>query len=271
MTQPGKLYLLPNLLGDHKGWEQFLPPPVAEAVSQLDGLIAESDQGGRSYLYRFRTKKPPNLIPLALFNEHSKPGGIDFLLEPLLKGETWGLVSDAGLPCIADPGAQLVYQARQLGIAIEAFSGPSAITLSLMLSGFPGQHFTFHGYLQRDRNAHLLQMESDSSKQNSTQLFIEAPYRNLPTLEAALQCLHPTTRLCVACDLTLPTELVLSQTIQQWRTQNRPDIRKRPAIFLICGQGGVAPLDPPPKGGPFGNPSRNNKRGFKSRRGGSGE
>ena len=123
MDKPA-LLLLPNLLGEHKQHQPYLPSSVDKAVSTLDGLIAESLSAGRRYLGRFATKKPQNQIPIALFNLHTPDEEIDFLLEPILKGERWGLVSDAGLPCVADPGSKIVRRARQRGIAVQAFVGP---------------------------------------------------------------------------------------------------------------------------------------------------
>ena len=137
------LLLLPNVLADVKHHEPFLPSSVDKAVASIDGLIAESASAGRRFLARFETKKPTNEIPIALFNEHTKEEDIDFLLEPIRKGERWGLISDGGLPCIADPGAKLVKRANISGIIVQAFVGPSSPMLALMLSGLPAQRFYF--------------------------------------------------------------------------------------------------------------------------------
>ena len=143
------LLLLPNLLGELPHPEIFLPQSVFKAVSTIDGLIAESETCGRRYLKRFETKKSYQDTPVALLNEHTPSEDLDFLLEPILKGERWGLISDAGLPCIADPGFELVRRARLKGIPIQAFVGPSSILMGLMLSGLPAQKFTFQGYLDK--------------------------------------------------------------------------------------------------------------------------
>lgn len=229
----GKLILLPNFLGGQRDWKEFFADPVAQAMANLDGLIAESAKGGRAYLSCFATKKPAHNIPIALLNEHSTASDHDFLLEPVMKGEQWGLVSDAGLPCIADPGAALVARANVLKLKVEAFSGPSSLTLSLMLSGLPSQRFAFHGYLRREREEHLKQLEKRSAEEKATQIFIEAPYRNQATLEALCSLLKSDTHLCVAWDLTLPSQSVITQTVRQWRNAPLPDINKKPAIFLI--------------------------------------
>lgn len=235
-TQKPALLLLPNLLGDHRHHELFLPASVDKAVSTLDGLIAESMTGGLRYLGRFQTKKPPNQTPIALLNEHTPDADLDFLLEPITKnGERWGVVSDCGLPCIADPGAKLVSRARQLGIVLQAFSGPSSIMLALMLSGLSGQHFTFHGYIDKESQAcqkTILNMEK-MAKDGYTQLFIEAPYRNQRTLEMLLATLSEQTHLCVAWDLTLPTQGMVSQPVALWKKSPLPNLDKKPAIFIV--------------------------------------
>lgn len=234
--QKPALLLLPNLLGEHRHHEIFLPISVDRAVQSLDGLIAESPQGGRRFLSRFQTKKPALEIPLALLNEHTPNGDLDFLLEPMLKGERWGLVSDGGLPCIADPGAKLVSRARQLGIVVQAFVGPSSLFLSLMLSGLPAQRFNFHGYLDRDRTKlqqKIKKLEATSKTEDCTQLFIATPYSNLATLETVLQVLSDETLLCVAWDLTMPTQGIVSQPVALWKKSPLPNLKDKNAIFLL--------------------------------------
>lgn len=230
------LLLLPNVLGDTKHHSLFLPPSVDKAVATLDGLIAESVPGGRRFLGRFETKKPALEIPIALFNEHTPDADFDFLLEPIRKGERWGLISDAGLPCIADPGAKLVNRANQSGIIVQAFSGPSSIMLSLMLSGMPGQKFYFAGYLDKDpkkREIEIKEFQRNSKTHGATQIFIEAPYRNRHLLDSLLNTLSDSTRLCVAWDLTLPTQSVVSQSIERWKKSPLPNLEKKAAIFLF--------------------------------------
>lgn len=237
MSQKSALLLLPNLLAEeHRHHEMFLPASVDKAVLTLDGLIAESEPGGRRFLSRFETKKPVKEIPIALLNEHTPDDHIDFLLEPLKQGERWGLVSDAGLPCIADPGSKLVNRARKLGIVIQAFTGPSSIMLSLMLSGLPGQRFSFHGYLDKDfakRKNDIRILEKNSRLEKSTHIFIEAPYRNKASLDVLLETLADDTQLCVAWDLTLPTQGILSQAANLWKKSPLPNLEKKNAIFLF--------------------------------------
>lgn len=236
MSQKPALLLLPNLLGDVRHADPFLPPSVAKAVQTIDGLIAESMGQGRRYLGRFETKAAALEMPIALFNEHTPDDHIDFLLEPIVAGQRWGLISDAGLPCIADPGSKLVHRARQRGITTQAFVGPSSMLLALMLSGLPGQKFSFHGSLSREprlRESELKSCVQQSQTEGSTQIFMEAPYRNQHALQTCLQVLPASTWLCVAWDLTLPTQGVISQTIESWNRSTLPNLEKKPAIFLL--------------------------------------
>lgn len=236
MSQKPALLLFPNLLGDHRHAEVFLPASVFKAMQTIDGLIAESEKEGRRYLKRFETKKPAMDIPLALFNEHTPEKDIDFLLEPIVAGERWGLISDAGLPCIADPGSKLVSRANQRGINVQAYVGPSAITMALMLSGLPGQKFYFHGYLDKEpskRASQIKSMAHQSHIEKVTQIFMEAPYRNGHTLDALIQHLPDQTWLSLAWDLTLPTQGLMTQRISQWKKCSLPNIDKKPTIFLI--------------------------------------
>lgn len=222
------LLLLPNLLGENRHHQLFLPASIDKAMKSIDGLIAESESGARRFLSHFEMDKKPHEVPVALYNEED----IDFILEPLAKGERWGFVSDAGLPCIADPGHKLVARARARGIPIQAFVGPSAIMLALMQSGLPGQHFTFHGYIGKEaaqRKMELTKMES----QPGTHIFIEAPHRNKHTLESLLESLSPETRLCIAWDLTLPTQGIITEPVRVWQKMALPNIDKKPAIFLF--------------------------------------
>ena len=236
MKDQPALLLFPNLLGDFRHAEVFLPASVFKAMQTIDGLIAESETEGRRYLKRFETKKPPLEIPIALFNEHTPESDLDFLLEPIAKGERWGLVSDAGLPCIADPGSKLVLRAMQRGIYTQAFVGPSSILLALMLSGLPGQKFFFQGYLNKDphkRKDQIKSLSQQSRLEQTTQIFIEAPYRNQHALETLLQTLPEKALLSVAWDLTLPTQGVMTQSMAQWKKCSPPNLEKKPAIFLF--------------------------------------
>lgn len=228
------LILLPNLLGDLDDWSGQLPAGVAEAVASLDGLIAEDAKQGRRYLKRFVLKKPIQEIPVESFRGDMSE---DELLEPVRSGGCWGVVSDAGLPCIADPGARLVARAKALGIEVQAFPGPCSMMLALMLSGMPGQRWAFHGYLEKDEKrlaAQLRCLERRSQEEKATQLFMERPFKNAKLWRMLLETLGPQTRLAYACDLTLPSQEVQQRSVEQWRALPAPALQKRPAVFLIA-------------------------------------
>jgi len=227
------LLLFPNLLGDLPDHSPFLPISVDEAMASIDGLIAESEKGGRRFLSRFKHPKKTHEIPIALLNKHNQD--YDFLLEPCLAGETWGVISDSGVPCLADPGALLVARARERGIKVEAFVGPSSIVLALMLSGLPGQTFHFHGYLPKD-STRRDEAIRETSRASGTQIYIEAPHRNAATLEALLRELPERAKLCVAWDLTLSSQKVMTEKVATWRKLPLPKIQKKPTIFLFYGK-----------------------------------
>jgi 16S rRNA (cytidine1402-2'-O)-methyltransferase len=227
----GKLILLPNLLDEGAAIDFSFPPAISSLVASLNGLICESDKEGRRFLRRFLSHDQMAALPLRNLNEHTLPTELKTLVEPLLKGETWGLISDAGLPCIADPGAEVVWLAREKGIEIEALSGPSSLLLSLQLSGFSGQRFTFHGYLPReipDLEKKIKELEKRSKEE--TQIWIEAPYRSAKMLDLLQKTLQPFTRLCVAVNLTSSNQRVASSLIKNW---NPFPIQKEPAVFLL--------------------------------------
>jgi len=230
---PGKLLLLPNVLEESLPHELILPPAVKPAVESLSGLICESEKAGRRYLRRFLSHERMAATPLRLLNEHTPPAEIETLLAPIANGETWGVISDAGLPCIADPGADLVAAARRTGVRVEAFPGPSSILMALQLSGFSGQRFCFHGYLPREP----LELERavkalEKRAAGETQIWIEAPYRSAKMIESLKLWLQPTTWLCVAASLTTPEEKVRSARVQDWK-KGGFEIGKEPAVFLI--------------------------------------
>jgi len=230
------LFLLPNLLGSQEDHTLFLPRSVDEAVMLIDGLIAESEKQARAYLRRFMSREKMVTLSLALLNEHTKPQEMNTLLSPLLRGEKWGIISDCGLPCLADPGSELVLQARKLNIDVVALTGPSSIIMALMLSGFSGQRFTFHGYIAKeavDRRNELKKWERRAKEERETQIFMEAPYRNLATFQSCLEALEERTMFSVAWDLTLPTQGVITASIRDWRVKEAPAIQKHPALFLI--------------------------------------
>lgn len=216
------LLLLPNLLSETREWRRFLPEVVEARVQGLNGLIAESESGARRFLSLFGRKE----LVVALYNKKTPDDHVDFLLEPMKRGEEWGLISDAGLPCIADPGYQLVARARLLGIKVEAISGPSSLFLALMLSGLPAQNFHFHGYLAKGESLSRL-------PRGTTHLFIEAPHRSSELLQEILKARSDSSSLSVSWDLTLPTQNTLTHKIAIWKKMPPPNLTKKPAIFIL--------------------------------------
>jgi 16S rRNA (cytidine1402-2'-O)-methyltransferase len=230
---PGKLIILPNVLEESLGTDPFLPAGVGVAVQEIVGLIAESEKSGRRFLRRFLSHEEMNRRTLQMLNEHTEPKALADLLAPLERGETWGLISDAGLACIADPGSDLVALANQKGVRVETFAGPSSLMMALQLSGFCGQRFTFHGYLPKelpDLEKKIKEMEARSK--NETQIWIEAPYRSQKMLEFLKAHLSANTRLCVAASLTTADQKVLSQPISAWKDSSF-SLGKEPAVFLL--------------------------------------
>jgi 16S rRNA (cytidine1402-2'-O)-methyltransferase len=220
------LILLPNLLSPESTTDDTFTPSVALAVASLDGLIAESPKGGRAFLRHFGRLD----LPQFLLNEHTKD--LSELLEPLKAGKCLGLVSDCGLPCLADPGRELVLSVQALNIPVKAYSGPSSIPLALMLSGLPAQSFTFHGYLERDPSLLVPQLLA-LQQQRLTHLFIEAPYRNEKLFAILVKTLKDKTLLSIASDLTGPAEAVHTHTVAGWRKLPPPAIGKSPTLFLF--------------------------------------
>ena len=236
MTQQfGTLYLIPVTLGEDN-ITQVLPPDVVNITQRLDSFVVESEKSARHFLSTIKTIRPVRELNLNLLNEHTEQKDVNALLAPLLAGKDVGLMSDAGCPGVADPGAKLVELAHQKGIRVIPFVGPSSILLSLMASGFNGQQFTFLGYLPVDktqRNQKLKEIEKRSLTNKETQIFIETPYRNQHMLDAIMSVCQPNTKLCIACDISLTTELISSKTIASWRKSPLPDLHKRPTIFLL--------------------------------------
>ncbi len=229
----GSLFLLPNLLAEGLPWDDFFPKKVAEIVASLQGLIVESEKGGWRFLRHFFSQEKIASFPIRLLNEHTREELLEELIAPLLKGERWGLISDAGLPCIADPGAQLVFAARKRGVFIEAFPGPSSIVHALMLSGFSGQSFCFHGYLPIEKESFRAKLLSFEKNMSTTHLWMETPYRVQSRLQEMVGFLQEKTLLCLSCDLALASQEVIVATIREWKKRDLSSFHKRLAIFLM--------------------------------------
>ncbi|MBF8151402.1 SAM-dependent methyltransferase [Winogradskyella sp. F6397] len=230
----GKLYLIPTRLGDSPPLE-VLPISIKKIVENLDTYIVENEKTARRFIKRISPGKSQPSLKLQVLNKYTTEEERNTFLNPCLNGISMGLLSEAGCPAIADPGADIVALAHQMDIKVVPLVGPSSIVLALMASGMNGQSFTFNGYLPIDRSerkSKLKTLERISFEQNQAQIFIETPYRNMKMLEDLTATLHPNTRLCVACDITLPTEFIKTKTASDWK-HNKEDLHKRPAIFII--------------------------------------
>jgi len=230
----GKLYLLPVPIAEESGG-QFIPHYNTGIVKTLKKFIAEDAKTARRCLkgFGYATIQDAEIF---LLNEHTKNSDVTTLLKPLMEGQDMGLMSDAGCPGIADPGADVVKLAHQKGIEVIPLVGPSSIVLSIMASGFNGQNFAFVGYLpieKPQRIKRLRELEQLALRQNQAQFFIETPYRNEQMLETILESLAPQTLLFIGRDITAPTQLLVSKTIAEWKTARRPDMHKVPVVYGV--------------------------------------
>ncbi|MGL4768277.1 MAG: SAM-dependent methyltransferase [Formosimonas sp.] len=235
----GVLYLIPNTLGSHDTRHMVLPLDVQRIAAGCTHFVVENAKVARQFLKAIEIVSPLQAVQMSELNVNTPDGEVAQLLAPLKAGHDVGLISDAGCPAVADPGARLVAAAHAAGIAVRPLVGPSSILLGLMGSGLNGQKFAFQGYLPVDateRGNALKKLEAESKKQQQTQLFIETPYRNMHMLEALCQHLSPATQLCVAADLTLDSEWIRTQTVAQWQhilRKKEVDLHKRPTLFLF--------------------------------------
>jgi 16S rRNA (cytidine1402-2'-O)-methyltransferase len=231
----GILYLIPASLGADKS---DLPEYARQLIGKLDTFIVENAKNARHYLAQFELKAPVQHLNLVTLNEHTPPGVLREMLDPLLRGKNVGLMSDAGCPAVADPGAELVRLAHQNQVRVIPLIGPSAILLALMASGLNGQRFAFHGYLpvrEDECRKSITALEKNSKALTQTQIFIEAPYRNQKLLQSLVETCHDTTLLCLATDITLPGESIVTRRIMEWKTK-LPEINKRPTVFLLYSE-----------------------------------
>jgi 16S rRNA (cytidine1402-2'-O)-methyltransferase len=231
----GTLYLIPVPLAEDAADSATQPPDVRALVQGLGAFVVENAKTARAFVKRFGHPRP--MAELRWF-ELDKHGKTDLAapLALLQAGEDVGLMSEAGCPGVADPGAAVVAAAHALGAPVRPLVGPSSLLLALMASGLSGQQFSFHGYLPVDaaqRQQKLRQLEQAARRDKATQLFIETPYRNAAMLDSLLATLNNSTRLAVACDLTAPGEWIRSASVEQWKRRPLPELNKRPAVFLI--------------------------------------
>lgn len=228
------LYAIPTPLGGAP--DRALPADALEKVRALRDFVAENAKSARAFLSAVGMPCALRELSIEVLDEHTPGGSIAALLEPLRRGRPLGLVSEAGCPAVADPGAALVEAAHREGFRVVPLIGPCAIVLALMASGLEGQRFAFSGYLPREaaaRERRIAELEQRSRRERETQIFIETPYRNEAMLASLLKVCAPATRLCVASDLTLPTEVVRVRGIVQWRNAPPGAIGRRPSVFLL--------------------------------------
>ena len=231
----GTLYLVPNLLGVVAPGD-VLPARTIAVARQLTHWFVETPKAARAFLKSLDLPRPIGDLTMTALAPDGGADDVQRALAVLRAGHDAGLLSDAGCPGVADPGAALVAGAHDNGVRVVPLVGPSAILLALMASGMNGQHFCFHGYLPVKPDARadaLRRLEQESRTRRRTELFIETPYRNVALLHAMAQLLAPRTRLCVAADLTLATEAIESRTASQWRGDDGRRFERRPAIFLL--------------------------------------
>ena len=230
----GKLFLIPNTLGDISP-QDVMSHSIRVVIHTTQHFIFEKEKVGRAYIKRWCPEKFQNEIDVQILNKHTSQQELLQMLSPCLSGNDMALITDAGCPGIADPGADLVLLAHQSKVPVQPLVGPSSILLALMASGLNGQQFAFNGYLPIDKQAckqAIKNFERISSNNNQTQIFIETPYRNSRCFELLTNHLSPNTYLSVACDLSLPTEFIQTKTVKDWKT-NQLDLHKRPSIFLF--------------------------------------
>lgn len=226
------IYLIPNLLGDST--LSVLPSQIEEVVQTLNYFIVENEKSARKFIKRIAPDKVQANLQIAVIDKHQLHNDMLPFITPCLEGISAGIISEAGCPGIADPGADIVRLAHQKGLKVVPLVGPSSLLLAMMASGLNGQNFAFNGYLPIDKQQRKSSLKALERKaqEGQSQLFIETPYRNTQLLNELTTTLHDNTLLCVACDITLPTEYIQTLTIRQWRSTSI-DLHKRPTIFII--------------------------------------
>jgi len=232
MFKTPALVLLPNKLSDNYPWQAHLPAQLKEVVDSLKGLFVENEKSARRFLREFISHERLQAFELVRIDEHSSKTEMQEAMDRIQADERWGVLSEAGLTCLADPGSYLVYLAHQKKIFVECYPGPSAIVMALQLSGFYSQTFCFRGYLPREEpllKNHLHKLEKSVSE--GAQLWIEAPYRTDKLIQIALNTFHPDTLFCVIYDIGYPDYQIINKPVKLWSKQIV--IGKKPAVFLI--------------------------------------
>jgi len=230
----GKVYLIPSPLGENEPLE-VLPISIKSILEKLTYFIVENEKSARHFIKKIAPSQIQSELTFMLIDKHTPEIETENYLNICKKGISVGVISEAGLPAIADPGSNIVRLAHLMQLQVVPLVGPSSIFMAMMASGLNGQNFAFNGYMPIEeihRSKHLKSLERKSSEINQSQIFIETPFRNNKLLESLFLNLAPTTRLCIAVDISLPTESILTLPILEWKKQ-KPDLHKRPAIFII--------------------------------------
>lgn len=226
--------MIPSILGDNEPLE-VLPISIKGAIESIDHYVVENEKSARRFIKKISPRKSQSKLKIETLNKFTEPAAIPTFLEPCLDGYDIGVLSDAGCPGIADPGADVVKVAHEKNIKVIPMVGPSSILLAMMASGFNGQNFAFTGYLpieNADRKKAIKTLEKTSRERQQSQIFIETPYRNDKLLEELLKTLSGNTQLCVACDITLPSEQIATKVVSEWKHM-KWELHKRPAIFIV--------------------------------------
>ena len=230
----GKLYLIPNFLASDNA-DNFIPELVREKIHHLKIFIVETEKDARALIKKLKIFTPQNELTILLWNEHSDKTKVNDFLKLFEKGNDVGIISDAGLPCVADPGNEVVAMAHKKNIEVIPLPGSSSILMALMASGMNGQSFVFHGYLtinKIERAKKIKHLELDSRSKNQSQIFMEAPYRNNQLFEEVLKTCSPDIRLCIASNISAANQLIKTKTVKEWSSQ-KPELHKIPTIFII--------------------------------------
>lgn len=234
MKQPGKLYLIPNVLAENTA-QQVISAQVKDVIKHTAFYLVEDLRTARRYISSLKLGLTIEELRMEVLDKKTREHQIKDLMKPIFQGHDIGVISEAGCPGIADPGALAVSYAHQKGVQVVPLSGPSSMFMALMASGFNGQSFAFLGYIPIDKKARIeaiKQLESDSAKYHRTQLFMETPFRNNHLLEDLKNTLHPNTRLCIAKNLTAKDEFIQSKTVAEWK-KTKLDLHKVPTVFLL--------------------------------------
>lgn len=229
------LYLIPNTLGECET-SNVLPAINIDIIRKIKHFIVEDVRTARRFLKKVDSNINIDELQFYTLNKHTSPNELSSYLEPLEKGFDMGVISEAGCPAIADPGAEVVKMAQTKNLKVVPLVGPSSILLGLMASGFNGQSFAFVGYLPiqgNERTQRIKQLEKRAKTENQSQIFIETPYRNQKLLSEILSTCQGNTKLCIACDITLESEYIKTKSINEWKKSTLPDLNKRPSIFIL--------------------------------------